>query len=178
MLVRTAYDPHSFSRQIAHAIQQAAGAESYIYINPLTLQNIVEHEPAYRTQRLVAVLLSIFAFMALALSLVGLYSVVTYIVAQRTSEFGIRIALGAQRGQILRLVLRSNFAVVLGGTAAGVLASLLIRARFAQWSQYSSRSPLLILLAALLLVVSALLASLLPARRAAFVQPVEALRAE
>ena len=178
MLVRTAYDPHSFSRSIAHAIQQAAGAESYIYINPLTLQDIVEHETAYRTQRLVAVLLSIFAFMALALSLVGLYSVVSYVVSRRTSEFGIRIALGAQRGQILGLVLRSNLAVILGGTAAGVLASLLIRARFAQWSQYSSRSPLLILLAALLLVVSALLASLLPARRAAFVQPVEALRAE
>ena len=176
-LVQTAGDPEGYRRPLVLAARRAAG-KAYILTYKLTLQEMVEHDPMWRTQRLVAVLLAIFAAFALVLSLVGLYSVVSYAVARRTSEFGIRIALGAQRGQILRLVLRSNFAVVLGGTAAGVLASLLIRARFAQWSHYSSRSPLLILLAALLLVVSALLASLLPARRAAFVQPVEALRAE
>lgn len=116
-LVRTAGDPHTYEHAVAHALHQT-GSKNHIYLNTFSLQELVEHEPAYRTQRLVAVLLSIFAVAALALSLVGLYSVVAYIVAQRTPEFGIRIALGAQRPGILWLVLRSNAAVILGGTAS------------------------------------------------------------
>lgn len=177
LLIRTTGAPHGYDLSIAQAVNRVTG-KTFLNINPFTLQDIIEHQPAYRTQRLVAVLLSIFAVAALALSLVGLYSVVAYIVAQRTPEFGIRIALGAQREGILWLVLRSNAAVLLGGTALGILLSFAVRARFAHWSEYSSRNPLTILISALILLTAALIASLIPAHRASRVEPTQALRAE
>lgn len=177
MLVRTAGDPRQYDRPIAHAVLQALG-KTYTYINPMSLEEMIEHEPAWRAQRLVAVLLGIFAAFALMLSLVGLYSVVAYVAAQRTPEFGIRLALGAQRMDVLWLVLRSNAAVILGGTLAGILISLGIRARFQQWSASSSRSPYTLAGAASLLLLAALVASLLPAYRASHVEPTEALRTE
>lgn len=176
-LVRTAGDPRRYDQAIAHALTQALG-KSYIYINPLSLQELVKHEPTWGAQRLVAVLLGIFAAFAFLLSLVGLYSVVAYAAAQRTPEFGIRMALGAQRADVRWLVVRSNAATVLGGAAIGVLVSLGIRARFEHWSEYSSRSPVPVALAALLLLVAALVASLLPAHRASRIEPNEALRSE
>ena len=139
---------------------------------------MVQREPAYRTQRLLAVLLAIFAGLAFALSLVGLYSVVAYVVAQRTAEFGIRLALGAQRMQILLLVLRGNIPVVLGGTCAGLVLSLALRTRFQQWSEGSSQSVWFLFTAVTLLVVAALLATWYPAFRASRVQPSTALRTE
>ncbi len=175
--VHTAGPPAEYSRQIALAAHSAAG-KSFLYIFPDSLQDFVEHEPMWRTQRLVSVLLGIFAVFALALSLVGLYSVVSFVVARRTSEFGIRLALGANRGGILALVLRSNAGVILCGVAIGLLFSFAVRARFAHWSEYSSRDPLLTCMAALLLVAAAILASLLPAYRASRVEPSVALRAE
>lgn len=177
LFVRTRGNPHDLARAIAHAVHELGG-KNYIAVFPHSLQEIVEREPAYRTQRLLAVLLAIFAALALVLSLVGLYSVVAYVVAQRTSEFGIRLALGAQRAQIMGLVLRSNLLVILGGTIAGLLVSLGLRARFQHWSEYSSHSPLILLGAAVLLLSAALLASLVPAHRASRVQPSEALRSE
>lgn len=175
--IHTVGDPSSYNRKIAQAARNAAG-KAFIFIIPDTLQEMVEHEPMWRTQRLIAVLLGIFAVFALALSLVGLYSVVSYVVARRTSEFGIRLALGARRTHVLALVMRSNLVVILGGLAVGLLGSLAVRARFAHWSEYSSRSPAITIGAALLLIVAAVLASLLPAYRASKVKPSLALRGE
>ncbi len=176
-VVRTAGEPHRMEKALTQALH-SVGARVAVYVLPNSMQEMVEHENVWRTQRLVAVLLSLFAVGALVLSLVGLYSVVAYAVAQRRPEFGIRMALGASREGILLLVLRSNAAVIAGGAGVGVLLSLLVRARFAAWSEGSSRGPMAVVVAALLLVVAAVGASLVPAWKASRVEPVEALRAE
>lgn len=175
--VHTAGPPAEYSRKVAQAIRAAAG-KAYIFNFPFTLSEFVEQEPMWRTQRLIAVLLGIFATFALALSLVGLYSVVSYVAARRTSEFGIRLALGASRSHVLALVMRSNLTVIASGIAAGLVGSFAVRARFAHWSEYSSHSPALTWAAALLLVITATLASLVPAYRASSTEPSLALRAE
>ncbi len=177
LMVRTAGDPHGYAPAVGHALH-GLGAKNFVQIVPLSFQEMVEHENAWRTQRLVAVLLSIFAVGALLLSLVGLYSVVAYVAAQRRPEFGIRMALGAPRQGIALLVLRSNALVIVGGAVVGVLLSLLVRARFAQWSEGSSRGVLPVVVAAGVLVAAAVGASLVPAYRASRVEPSEALRAE
>jgi putative ABC transport system permease protein len=175
--VHTAGAPPEYIRNVALAARNAVG-KAYIFAVPDMLEDFLEREPMWRTQRLIAVLLAIFAVFALALSLVGLYSVVSYVVARRTSEFGIRLALGAKRSHVMALVMRSNLAVIFGGIAVDLFCSFAVRSRFAQWSDYSSRSPVLTLAAALFLILGALLASLLPAYRASNVEPSIALRAE
>ncbi len=176
-VVRTVGDPHQLERAAARAVQ-SVGAKVSVWVNPNTLEEAVEHENAWRTQRLVAVLLTLFAVGALLLSLVGLYSVAAYGVAQRRAEFGIRMALGAPRQGILRLVMGQNAVVIVAGALLGVLLALVVRARFAAWSEGSSRSPAMIAVAAGVLVLTALGASLMPAWRASRVDPAEALRAE
>ncbi|WP_419804876.1 ADOP family duplicated permease [Terriglobus sp.] len=176
-LLQTTGDPAAYHQAAARAAHQATG-KAWIFVLPNSLQEMVEHDPVWSTQRLVAVLLNVFAVFALLLALVGLYSVVSYAVAQRTPEFGVRLALGAQRSQIVGMVLRSTAATVLGGLVVGVLASVVVRTRFAEWSQYSSRSYGQLLIAATLLMVAAFVASVVPARRASQVEPSTALRAE
>ena len=94
---------------------------------------MLSRDETWRRERLTAMLFGIFAAAALALALVGLYSVVAYLVAQRTQEFGIRIALGATRGHILWLVLRSNIGVIISGTAIGLVLSLVVRHESERW---------------------------------------------
>jgi len=124
------------------------------------------------------VLFGIFAVAALALALVGLYSVVAYLVAQRTQEFGIRIALGATRGNILWLVLRGNIRVIISGTAIGLILSLLVRRESERWLEGTPQTPALMFGAAALLVLVAIVACLSPAARAAMTQPNDVLHAE
>jgi ABC-type antimicrobial peptide transport system permease subunit len=132
----------------------------------------------YGQQRLVAMLFGIFSLLALALAAVGLYSVVSYGVATRTNEFGIRMALGAKAGDVLRLVFSSTAMNVGGGVAAGVLLSVTFDKLATRWVTESSRDPVLLGGVTLLLVVVAALACFVPARRAASVDPMEALRCE
>ncbi len=176
-VVRTAGEPHRMEKALTQALH-SVGVKVAVYILPNSMQEMVEHENVWRTQRLVAVLLGLFALGALALSLVGLYSVAAYGVAQRRAEFGISMALGAPREGILRLVVLQNAWVIAGGALVGVLLALVVRTRFAAWSEGSSRSLATVVVAAGLLVVTALGASLVPAWRASRVEPAEALRAE
>ena len=149
-----------------------------LWSDPYTLERMIHETPEWGQQRLVSILFGIFAAAALALAIVGLYSVVAFAVAQRTGEFGIRMALGAQRESILGLVVRSTLPTVLGGTALGLVLSAIFRHASARWSENSSQNPLILAGAALLLVVAALLASIPPARRAAAIDPMQALRSE
>ncbi len=145
------------------------------------LEHWISRIPEYARGQLISWLFGAFAALALALAAVGLYSVVSYTVAQRTNEFGIRMALGAPRGHVLRIVFASTAASVGVGIAAGLVLSMVLSKVMAHWSlesQASSRDPLLLAAAMLTLLTVAILACALPARRAAAVDPMTAIRYE
>jgi len=125
------------------------------------------------------ILLNAFAVAALLLASVGLYGVISYLVGQRTHELGIRVALGAQRTDLLRLVLIHGMKMALGGVALGLVAALgLTRLLSGMLYAVSATDPATFAAIALLLVLVALLASFLPAWRAMHVDPMRALRQE
>ena len=129
-------------------------------------------------QRFIAALFAVFSFLGLALAGAGLYSVVSYSVSQRNQEMGIRMAMGAQRVDIITLVLKSVATTVGIGMAVGLVASVALNRVVSHWVQSSSRDPLVLLAVAVVLVLIALLACLWPARRAANLDPMKALRTE
>ncbi|HEX4005395.1 MAG TPA: ABC transporter permease [Acidobacteriaceae bacterium] len=145
----------------------------------VTMDGQVAGSPAAVLHRFLTILVGGFAAMALILSVIGLYGVIAYSVSQRTREIGVRMALGAQRGAVHRLILKEAGWLVGIGIAAGLACSLLT----GHWMEsilFSVQSwdvPTLASVAALL-GIAALVASYIPARRAARVNPVEALRAE
>jgi predicted permease len=129
--------------------------------------------------KLMMALLGIFAGVALLLATIGIYGAVAYTVEQRTGEIGVRMALGAQTADVLRLVVRQGMAPVLLGLVIGMVAALALgRLLTTQLYQVSPHNPALLAITALTLGMVALLACFLPARRATFVNPIEALRAE
>src|SRR5205085_11185701 len=129
--------------------------------------------------KLMMVLLAVFAGVALLLATIGIYGAVAYTVAQRTGEIGIRMALGAQMADVLRLVLHQGMKPVLSGLAIGIVATFALgRLIAAQLYQVSAHNPVLLGAATALLALTAFIACLVPARRAALVDPVQALRAE
>ena len=143
------------------------------------LDHWIQETPEWARGHLVAWLFGGFAALALALAAVGLYSVVSYTVVQRTSELGIRLALGAPRSSVLKLVLASMIGSVGVGAGLGLVLTVALSRVMAHWSpesQASSRDPLLMLAASITLLLVTLLASAIPARRAAAVDPVIALR--
>jgi putative ABC transport system permease protein len=127
--------------------------------------------------RMGAQLLSVFGFLALGLAAVGLYGVVAFAVSQRTHEIGLRMALGAERADVLRLVVRQGMGVVLAGVAVG-----LVLATGVTWLLSSflygigAVDPLTFVVTSALLLAVALLANYIPARRASNVDPLIALR--
>jgi ABC-type antimicrobial peptide transport system permease subunit len=130
-------------------------------------------------QKLIARLASFFGLLALLLACVGLYGVMSYGVARRTNEIGIRMALGAQGRSVLWLVLREALLLVGIGLVVGVLASLaLTKTAASLLYELKPNDPLTIAMATLVLMVVALIAGYLPARRAAHVDPMIALRDE
>lgn len=142
------------------------------------LEHWITRMPEYARGQLVAWLFGAFAVLALALASVGLYSVVAYTVAQRTNEFGIRIALGANRSHVLKIVFRSTVTSVASGIAAGILLTFALNKVMASWAAESSRDPLLLLAATCVLSLVATMACIVPAWRAADVDPMTAIRAE
>ena len=129
-------------------------------------------------QRFIAALFAVFSLLGLVLAATGLYSVVSYSVSQRNQEMGIRMAMGAQRADIITLVLKSVAATVAVGMIVGLAVSIALNRIVSHWVQSSSRDPLTLLAVAILLVAIALLACFWPARRAANLDPVKAFRAE
>jgi len=142
------------------------------------LDHWITRLPEYARGQLVAWLFGAFAGLALALASVGLYSVVAYTAAQRTNEFGIRVALGADRGHVLGLVFRSTVASVGAGILAGVILTLALNKVMASWAAESVRDPMLLLGATVVLSGVATLACIFPAWRAAGVDPMTAIRTE
>ena len=142
------------------------------------LEHWITRLPEWARGQLVAWLFGAFAALALALAAVGLYSVVSYTVVQRTNEFGIRIALGAQRGHLLAIVFRSTWMSVGTGILAGVVLTVALNKVMASWASESSRDPLLLFAATCVLSLVATIACAIPARRASGVDPMTAIRYE
>ena len=124
-------------------------------------------------------LLGIFAGVALLLASIGIYGAVAYSVEQRTGEIGVRMALGAQTRDVLRLIVNQGMKPVIIGLAIGIMAAFAVGRLIAtQLYQVSAHNPALLAGATILLATIALIACLLPARRATQVDPIHALRVE
>jgi putative ABC transport system permease protein len=144
---------------------------------PQTMSAVVAK--ALGQARLMMWLLGIFAGVALLLASIGIYGAVAYTVEQRTREIGVRMALGAQTTDVLRLIMTQGMKPVVVGLIAGLAAALaLARLLASQLYQVSAYNPLLLSATLVILGVAALLACLLPARRATCVDPIQALRTE
>ncbi len=131
-----------------------------------------------RTQpRFLLMLVGVFSATALVLAMIGIYGVLSYAVAQRQQEFGIRMALGAERRDILRLVVRQGFVLALAGIAAGLVAAFaLTRLLASMLYKTGGHDALTFVAAPAMFLAVAMIASYLPARRATHVSPIEALR--
>ncbi len=175
VILRTTPNPESVAEPVRRAV---AGIDSDLPVSDLvTFENAVERELA--NLQLSAHLLGGFAVLGLLLASIGIYGVVSYSVAQRTNELGIRLALGAQPADVLRLVVRQNMKLVLAGTAVGLLGALLLSLAIRRLLYgISATDPTTFTLVLTVLVGAALLACYVPARRAAKVDPMEALRCE
>jgi len=145
--------------------------------NFTTMDQVVED--SFGSQRLAAHLLEIFGGSALLLCVTGLYGLLAYVVSQRTRELGVRLALGARRGDLLWLVMRQASVMLICGVVVG-LGLAVASGRVVRSYLYgvSARDGWTLGFVALVLIVAGLLAAYLPARRAALVDPMEALRAE
>jgi hypothetical protein len=166
---------------LLHAIQTqivAVDRDQQVAGNPQDLEYWISHMQEYEQGNLISWLFGAFAVLALVLAAVGLYSVVSYSVVQRTNEFGIRMALGAQRGHVLTIVFRSVVVSLSGGVLVGLVLALALNKVVANWAEGSSRDPLLLAGATLLLGAVAAVACMIPARRASRVDPMVALRYE
>lgn len=130
-------------------------------------------------QRFNALLLAVFAFLAIFLAAVGIYGVLAFAVGQRTRELGIRVALGARPADLVRMVVRRGLALAVAGVALGAAGALAL-SRFLESLLFAVRpgDPEVFAGVASLVVAVALAASYLPARRAGLVDPVRALRGE
>lgn len=174
-VARTAGAPLGVVSGIRAAVQKADS--SAVVYEPRPMQEIVARSIA--TQRLVMILLSVFSALALVLSTVGIYGVISYLAGQRTHEIGIRMALGASSRDVLRLVLGEGMRITLVGVGVGIAAALGLTRLLAKmiYGVGATDSITFAGVAALLTVV-ALLACYLPARRAMRVDPMIALRYE
>jgi len=173
--LNVAGEPETFERPLINAI---AGINK-----SLSIQNLRSYREQiavqYNQQRLIASLMSVFSLLALLLASVGLYGVTAYNVARRTSEIGVRVALGANRLTVLRMILSGVFLQVCLGLCIGVPLSLIAGGYLAHQLYGVGRfDPLVIGAASGTLLVCALLAGILPARHAASIDPMEALRSE
>jgi len=175
VVVRTNGEPASIIGQVRAAIRELDPRE--VIYNVQTMEDLWSSSMAARTFSMI--LLVIFAALALTVASVGIYGVISYIVSQRTREIGVRMALGAQRRDILSLILSHGAKMTMIGAVVGIAASLaLTRLMASEFFGVSSYDPLTFASVALLLMLVGLAACWIPARRAMRVDPMVALRYE
>ncbi|HJU44644.1 MAG TPA: ADOP family duplicated permease, partial [Vicinamibacterales bacterium] len=175
LVVRTTGDPMSVAGAVRSAVRALDGTIPISNVRPMN--EVVS--TALATPRLTGFLLGTFAAIALILAAVGIYGVLSYLVSRRTHEIGIRLAVGANRSQVLRMVLRQALTLAGFGIGAGIAAALMLT-QLMQSLLYEVRpaDPLTFVTVTAALVTVALLAAALPAYRATRVSPVIALRTE
>jgi predicted permease len=173
--VRTSMKPEAAAGMVRSALNKLD--PGLPIIQPSTMNEIVDQSLGQR--RLTMTLLGVFAGIALVLAMVGIYGAVAYTVEQRTGEIGVRMALGAQTADVLRLVVKQGMTPVVIGLVIGLAAALALgRLLTTQLYEVSANNPALLAATSVTLAVVALLACLIPARRASLVNPIEALRTE
>ena len=177
ILVQTRGEPLSLVHDIRREIA-AVNPDQQIDSDVRDLEGWIRREPEFAVSRLISILFGAFSCLALVLAGVGLYSVVSYSVVQRTGEFGIRMALGAQRKDVLRIVVWSAVASVGIGLGAGLALSVGLGGLITRWVHNGVHDPLIMLGVSFLVIVVAGLACLVPALRALAVDPMTALRCE
>jgi ABC-type antimicrobial peptide transport system permease subunit len=177
ILVRTQAEPLSLLQAVRRAVN-AVDADQQVWGGTRDLEQWISGEPEWAGARLVMILLSGFSMLALALAVLGLYSVVSHAVVRRTNEFGIRMALGARRGDVLRLVFTSAAGSVGTGLAIGIGLSLALARVIDTWIQQNSRDPRILAVVVMVLASAAAAACLAPAQRASGIDPNAALRYE
>ena len=175
LVVRTDGDPLSLAPAVRSVI--ASANKDVVVYNLATLQELITRSVA--APRFLTLFLGMFASLAVLLAAVGLYGLVSYSVALRTQELGIRMALGAEKRDVLRMVIGQGLKLALIGVAIGVAGALALT-RFLSSLLYGVKptDPLTFIAVSLILIAVALLACYIPARRAAKVDPMVALRYE
>jgi predicted permease len=174
-LVRTSGDPAALAPVMQRAILSADSAQTSFDIQPL--EAMVSASLAGR--RLIVDMLAAFAGLALLLAVVGIYGLISYITTQRTGEVGIRMALGAQRIDVIRLILSNALAWVAIGVVIGIALSLIANTVLRQsFAAFGSGIMASLGAAVLAMLAVGTMAAFLPARRAASIEPVQALRNE
>ena len=175
LLIRTTVEPMSISEQVRQTVWKVDPDQPMWKIR--TVEFLVDRSVADR--KFLMTLMVIFAGLAMVLTVIGLYGVISYLVNQRTQEIGIRMALGAQMGDILRMVLKQGMLLVSAGVVLGLLACWgLTRLMEKLLYKTSATDPVTFAGLAVLLIVVALFACYIPARRATKVDPLDALRYE
>jgi ABC-type antimicrobial peptide transport system permease subunit len=177
VLVHTHTSPASFFRAVRVQVYNV-DSDQQVEREAVSLEDVISQQEEWQQGELAARLLVIFGILALALAAIGLYSVVSYSVTQRTKEIGIRIALGAQRRDVLRSVFMSASMAVGTGVAVGAILGLVMGKMLSSWVEVNSRDPVALASSTGVLLVTAALACFVPARRASAVDPMDALRSE
>jgi putative ABC transport system permease protein len=175
VVLRTEGDPTAVMGYIRRAVQEMDARE--VVYNVRTMDEVVSS--SFAARRLSMILLSMFAGLALALACVGIYGVISYLVGQRRHEIGVRMALGAQDSDVMRLVIGHGARMALLGVGIGTGAALgLTRLMANQLFGVSAHDPLTFAVVGVLLMIVAVAACYVPARRAMRVDPMVALRCE
>jgi predicted permease len=175
--IRTQGEPLGMLHSIRAAVQSVA-YDQQVSSKSFDLKEAIERDSQWTRQRLFSVLFGFFSALALLLALVGLFSVVSYSVAQRTTELGIRLALGASRSHIAWIAVRIAARSVIVGIAMGLAVDMLIQRLLTTWMSNQDLASHNLIPATLLLLLCSGSACLLPVWRAASIHPVEALRYE
>jgi predicted permease len=175
LVVRTTGDSVSIVNAVRGEVQ-AIDQDLALY-SVATMEQLIAERPSTFLRRYPALLMGVFAAIALILAAIGIYGVISYSVNQRRHEIGVRMALGAQRRDVLRLIIGQGMVLILSGVAGGVAAALaLTRLMRSLLFGVSATDPLTFILVTALLALVALLACYIPARRATKVDPMIALR--
>jgi predicted permease len=166
---------------LMHAVQTqlaAVNPEQQAFSIVRDLETWIADQPEWQQEHLAVWIFGFLAWLALALAAVGLYSVVSYTLAQRMNEFGIRVAMGAQRAHLVKITFASTLGSVSSGILVGLALTLALNTLLTKWAEDNSRDPNILLAGALLLISISGIACAIPARHASQIDPMTALRGE
>ena len=176
-MIRTSVEPLALADSVRRTVREV---DPELPVTQLaSMEQIIQQSPSALIRRYPAFMVGAFALLSLALAAIGIYGLLAYLVAQRTRELGIRLALGAQRSGVLRLVIANGAKLALLGAVIGAIGSVAAGRLLASLLFQVKPLDLTVFMGVVsLLFAVVLLASYIPARRAASIEPMQALRSE